>query len=193
MGDVVNLDADEDQYSDQPRPKASVMTIRGADAIALNELMHYVNFRCFDGRFKGRGMMKSPALRQHLDRLREILATLLEYPEFARFYYNCPARDLPCENADRALLEATAGRSDLRFYSAAVYFAPERLPMGAVEIAVDEAAGEACGFSERNAFRKAAKAAGMSDEDIDDLIDHLGEHPDAGDEIVGTGGCRKLR
>lgn len=146
MGDVVNLDADDDQYGDQPRPKASVMTISGADAIALNEFMHYVNFRCFDGRFKGRGMMKSPALRQHLDRLREILATLLEYPEFERFYYNCPARDLPRENANRALLEATAGRSELRFYSAAVYLAPESLPMGAVEIAVDEAAGEACGF-----------------------------------------------
>lgn len=47
--------------------------------------------------------------------------------------------------------------------------------------------------SELKSFRKAAEAAGMSDEDISDLIDHLASNPDAGEEIVGTGGCRKLR
>jgi hypothetical protein len=47
--------------------------------------------------------------------------------------------------------------------------------------------------SELNAFRKAAVAAGMSDEDIEDLIDHLASNPEAGDEITGTGGCRKVR
>ncbi|MEY9198332.1 hypothetical protein ABIA16_003448 [Sinorhizobium fredii] len=47
--------------------------------------------------------------------------------------------------------------------------------------------------SELHSFRKAAKAAGMSEEDIDDLIDHLAANPDDGDEMEGTGGCRKLR
>lgn len=47
--------------------------------------------------------------------------------------------------------------------------------------------------SEMKAFRKAAENAGMSDEDITDLIDYLAENPEAGDEISGTGGCRKIR
>ncbi len=47
--------------------------------------------------------------------------------------------------------------------------------------------------SELRAFRKAAVAAGMSDEDIEELIDYLASNPNAGDEIAGTGGCRKVR
>jgi len=47
--------------------------------------------------------------------------------------------------------------------------------------------------AELKSFRKAAQAAGMSDEDIQELIDHLAANPDAGDEMEGTGGCRKLR
>lgn len=47
--------------------------------------------------------------------------------------------------------------------------------------------------SELHAFRKAAAVAGMSVDDIDDLTCHLAANPDAGDEMEGTGGCRKLR
>lgn len=47
--------------------------------------------------------------------------------------------------------------------------------------------------SELKSFRKAAEKAGMSDDDIDDLVDYLSENPMAGDEMEGTGGCRKLR
>lgn len=47
--------------------------------------------------------------------------------------------------------------------------------------------------SELNSFRRAAEHAGMSDQDIADLISFLAANPDAGDEIVGTGGCRKVR
>lgn len=48
-------------------------------------------------------------------------------------------------------------------------------------------------ITELYSFRKDAEAAGMSEEDIHDLISHLAKYPDAGDEIEGTGGCRKLR
>ncbi|WP_040671444.1 type II toxin-antitoxin system RelE/ParE family toxin [Nitratireductor indicus] len=47
--------------------------------------------------------------------------------------------------------------------------------------------------AELNSFRRAAEEAGMSDEDIQDLIAYLANNPDAGDEIPGTGGCRKVR
>ena len=47
--------------------------------------------------------------------------------------------------------------------------------------------------TELKSFRKAAESAGMSAEDIESLIDYISSNPDAGDEMAGTGGCRKLR
>lgn len=47
--------------------------------------------------------------------------------------------------------------------------------------------------SELHTFRRDAIRAGMSQEDIDDLVDFLAADPEAGDEMQGTGGCRKLR
>ncbi|MDH2092655.1 type II toxin-antitoxin system RelE/ParE family toxin [Rhizobium pusense] len=47
--------------------------------------------------------------------------------------------------------------------------------------------------SELNSFRRSAVAAGMTDEEVSSLVTYLANHPDAGDEIKGTGGCRKLR
>ena len=47
--------------------------------------------------------------------------------------------------------------------------------------------------AELKSFRRTAIAAGMSEKDIDDLVNFVAEHPSAGDEIQGTGGCRKVR
>ena len=47
--------------------------------------------------------------------------------------------------------------------------------------------------SELQTFRKSALAAGMTDEEITALVAYLAKNPEAGDEIKGTGGCRKLR
>jgi hypothetical protein len=47
--------------------------------------------------------------------------------------------------------------------------------------------------AQTKAFETAAEDAGMSDDEIDDLVSYLAENPMAGDEISGTGGCRKLR
>jgi hypothetical protein len=49
------------------------------------------------------------------------------------------------------------------------------------------------GVCETHVFRRSAANAGMSDDEVSDLITFLAEHPAAGDEIPGTGGCRKLR
>lgn len=46
---------------------------------------------------------------------------------------------------------------------------------------------------ETQAFRRAAKDAGMSEEEIADLVTYLANNPTAGDEMAGTGGCRKVR
>lgn len=44
-----------------------------------------------------------------------------------------------------------------------------------------------------HSFVRAASSAGMSEEEIDSLIDFISLSPMAGDEVEGTGGCRKLR
>jgi hypothetical protein len=46
---------------------------------------------------------------------------------------------------------------------------------------------------ETHAFRRAAAQAGLSDAEVTDIIDYLAANPTAGDEIQGTGGCRKVR
>jgi hypothetical protein len=46
---------------------------------------------------------------------------------------------------------------------------------------------------ETPSFRKSAAQAGMVDKEVLRLIDYLAANPDAGDEIQGTGGCRKIR
>lgn len=46
---------------------------------------------------------------------------------------------------------------------------------------------------ETHSFRRAASEAGMSDDEINTLITHISQNPMAGDEMPGTGGCRKLR
>jgi hypothetical protein len=47
--------------------------------------------------------------------------------------------------------------------------------------------------AQTKAFEKSADDAGMSEEEIEDLISYLAENPMAGDEMEGTGGCRKIR
>lgn len=47
--------------------------------------------------------------------------------------------------------------------------------------------------AQTKAFDNAAANAGMSAQEIEDLISYLAENPMAGDEMEGTGGCRKLR
>jgi hypothetical protein len=42
-------------------------------------------------------------------------------------------------------------------------------------------------------FDAAANHAGMSEEEIEDLISYIAENPLAGEEMIGTGGCRKVR
>jgi|SRR5882672_10640935 hypothetical protein len=44
-----------------------------------------------------------------------------------------------------------------------------------------------------HSFDRAAKDAGLSEEEITDIIDFLAENPEAGEELAGTGGCRKIR
>jgi len=46
---------------------------------------------------------------------------------------------------------------------------------------------------ETHAFRRAANETGLSADEVTDIICYLAANPMAGDEIGGTGGCRKVR
>lgn len=47
--------------------------------------------------------------------------------------------------------------------------------------------------AETHAFRRQAEAAGMTEDEIGDLIAELAANPASGVAISGTGGCRKVR
>jgi hypothetical protein len=46
---------------------------------------------------------------------------------------------------------------------------------------------------ELKTFRRAAETAGMSEGEIEELVEFLSLNPTAGEEIQGTGGCRRVR
>jgi len=47
--------------------------------------------------------------------------------------------------------------------------------------------------AETDEFVKAAKKAGMTEDERFDSITYVAQHPQAGDIIQGSGGCRKVR
>lgn len=46
---------------------------------------------------------------------------------------------------------------------------------------------------ETQSYQRAAKQAGLSEEDCHEIVTVISENPEAGDLIKGTGGARKLR
>ena len=46
---------------------------------------------------------------------------------------------------------------------------------------------------ETHSFLRAANHAGLTRGEVEDLVTYLAANPMAGDEMPGTGGCRKLR
>lgn len=46
---------------------------------------------------------------------------------------------------------------------------------------------------EVESFLRDAKSAGVSDEERAQIVDFIAQNPEAGDEIKGTGGARKVR
>ena len=46
---------------------------------------------------------------------------------------------------------------------------------------------------ETPAFLRSAAHAGMTGDEVARVVDFLAANPEAGDEIKGTGGCRKIR
>jgi hypothetical protein len=47
--------------------------------------------------------------------------------------------------------------------------------------------------AQTHVFVRRSKEVGMTEEEVEDLVSFIAENPKAGDEIPGTGGCRKVR
>ncbi|MGV1793829.1 hypothetical protein [Rhizobium sp. A37_96] len=185
MGDVIYLKDDPDECDGEPKPKAAAMTISDGDAIALHEFMQYVSIRCYDERFKDRGLMKSAALRKHLERTREILDTLLDYPRIEPFYYWSPPSEMPADQAEPELISAIADRSDVHFHCVGIYLAPDSIHVGSLEIALDEDAGEACGIVSMRGMTSAptwTKAGKSLDDTISIFVDAISFNQEGGAE-----------
>lgn len=142
MANAISL---EETYDDEPSPKAGTLTISGSDAIALDNFVRHVSIRCYDERFDGGGK-KSRDLSLQLERMREILDTLLDYPEIEQSYYWINAQDMQADEAAPDLLAAVADRSGINFHQVCLYLAPDSIPSGTLQLAVDDHAGETCGI-----------------------------------------------
>ncbi len=176
---MIYLENDADECSDEPMPKAAIMTISGSDAMALSEFVRHVSIRCYDERLKDRGLMKSYVLRSHLDRVQQILDTLLDYPHIEPLYYWSPPSELPADQAEPELISAVADRSEVHFHCAGIYLAPDSLHVGSLEIAIDDGTGEACGIVSVRGLTSAAtwtKAGASLDETIGIFVNAISLH-----------------
>ena len=135
----------EETYDYEPMPKAATLSISGSDAKALDEFVRHVSIRCYDERFDGGGK-KSRDLSLQLERMREILDKLLDYPELEQSYYWINAQDMQADEAIPDLLAAVADRSGIHFHQVGLYLAPDSLASGTLQLAVDDEAGETCGI-----------------------------------------------
>lgn len=185
MGDVIYLETEADECSDEPKPKAATMTISGSDAMALSEFVRHVSIRCYDERFKDRGMMKSPALRSHLDRVQQILDTLLDYPRIEPFYYWSPPSEMPADQVEPELISAVADRTEVHFHCVGIYLAPDGIHVGSLEVAIDDEIGEACGIVSVRGMTSAAtwtKAGKSLDETIGIFVNAISFNEEGGAE-----------
>ena len=129
----------------EPMPKAATLSISGSDAKALDDFVRHVSIRCYDERFNGGGK-KSRELSLQLERMREILDTLLDYPEIEQSYYWVDAQGMQADETIPDLLAAVADRSGIHFHQVGVYLAPDSIASGTLQLAVDDEAGETCGI-----------------------------------------------
>lgn len=88
--------------------------------------------------------------------MREILHTLLDYPQFEPFYYWSPPSDMPPDQTEPELISAVADRAEVQFHSVGIYLAPDSIPVETLEIAVDDETGEACGIVSMRGMTSAA-------------------------------------
>jgi hypothetical protein len=121
-------------------------TISQDDAKAIHDFDNFVGRDCFDVRLPNGGRGKSLPLMKHMDRMRELLHKLMDYPEVETGFYTTPLCEVHVETLNPLLTAEIGGRSSLRGYCANVFSIPDAVQFGSLEFFIDEQSGEACGL-----------------------------------------------
>ena len=138
------------EYSRDPRPRDGVLTINQDDAQALYDFVGYLGRHAFDTfrddrpGFRG----KSPDMLRHLDRMRELLANVMEYPSLDEELCWDEPKPLATDEVHGLLLTEISNRPGIRFLETSVYWNDEHRSFGTLQLAVDDVAGETCGLFE---------------------------------------------
>ena len=138
------------EYSRDPRPRDGVLTISQDEAQALYDFVGYLGRHAFDTfrddrpGFRG----KSPDMLRHLDRMRDLLANVMDYPTLDEELCWDEPKWLATDEVHGLLLTEIGNRPGIRFLEIPVYWNDEHRFFGTLALAVDDEAGETCGLFE---------------------------------------------
>ena len=138
------------EYSRDPRPRDGVLTISQDEAQALYDFVGYLGRHAFDTfrddrpGFRG----KSPDMLRHLDRMRDLLENVMDYPTLdEELCWDAP-KPLATDEVHGLLLTEIGNRSGMRVLEISVYWNDEHRSFGTLQLAIDDGAGETCGLFE---------------------------------------------
>lgn len=136
------------EYSREPRPRDGVLSITQDDATALYEFVSHLSRNAFDtfgddlAGFRG----KSREMRRHLDKMRDLLENVMDYPTLDEELCWDEPKPLSTDEVHNLLLTEIGNRSGIRFLQIAVYWNDEHRCFGRLELGIDDEAGETCGL-----------------------------------------------
>ncbi len=136
------------EYSRDPRPRDGVLTIAQDDAQALYDFVGYLGRHAFDTfrddrpGFRG----KSPDMLRHLERMRDLLKNVMDYPTLDEELCWDEPKPLATDEVHGLLLTEIGNRPGIRYLHTAVYWNDEHRHFGALELAVDDETCETCGL-----------------------------------------------
>jgi hypothetical protein len=142
MGSIIPFNG---EFTAPPASEAGMLTINQSDAKALDDFIRFAERHCYDEIGANNGA-KSRALRIHLERMRVLLDTLIDYSEEEIDLYWTGPDAMQLDEADPLLLSEINKRSGLHFHQVCIYQLPDDIFFGRLQIAVDDKAGETCGL-----------------------------------------------
>jgi hypothetical protein len=142
MGNVISFNS---KSAAAPSPKNGMLMINQSDAKAFDDFIRFAERHCYD-EIGADKVAKSRTLRLHLERMRMLVDTLIDYANEEIDFYWIGPDEMQLDEADPLLLSAISGRSGFRFHRVSIYQLPDDILFGTLQIAVDDEAGETCGL-----------------------------------------------
>ncbi|CAN7433330.1 hypothetical protein LJR251_002767 [Rhizobium rhizogenes] len=142
MGSVIPFNS---ELAATPALDADMLAISQSDAKAFEDFIRFAERHCYDEIGADR-VAKSRDLRMHLERMRMLLDTLIDYSDEEIDLYWTGPDAMQLDEADPLLLSEISKRSGLHFHQVCIYQLPDDIFFGRLQIAVDDNAGETCGL-----------------------------------------------